>query len=107
MKIKKLLISAVLLSVIPMSAYALVLGGGSNLGLFGYPSHSCTKPFEPMKPIFLEDQFSVDLYNSEVEQYNYELEAYVSCLQDYISNANNDIKRIQEKILEATNFTSY
>jgi hypothetical protein len=75
--------------------------GGSNLGFQGYPSHQCRTPYKPNKPYSFDNQWEVDLYNSKVNSYNLELESYIRCIEEYIDNANNDIKRIQERVQEA------
>lgn len=90
----------VALVLVPCLALAIVLGG-SNLGLFGYPSHSCSKPQKPHKPFQFTDQWELDRYNAEVRRYNSELELYFSCINEYIDNSKNDIRRIQEKMQEA------
>lgn len=71
-------------------ALALVFGG-SNLGIFGYPDHTCSKPY---KPYSFTAQWEVDQFNSE-------LTAYYSCIDEYVENAKNDIDRIIEKANEA------
>ena len=85
---------------------AIVLGG-TNLDLFGYPSHKCYKPIKPLKPYSFSDQFEVDSYNSKVASYNSELMSYLDCLQRYIDNAKNDIERIKEKIKETIDESKY
>jgi len=83
------------LCAIPI-AQAIVLGG-SNLGVFGYPAHECSPPYnKPTKPYQFTDQWEVDHYNSQVRQYNDELEAYFDCINEYVDNAKNDIRRIKE-----------
>ncbi|HEV2563395.1 MAG TPA: hypothetical protein VGT78_14760 [Rhizomicrobium sp.] len=79
-----------------------VVIGGSNLPLFGYPDHQCTKPYDkPVKPYEFHDQDEINLYNSEVDEYNSQLERFTACIREYLENANNDIKRIQEKAQDA------
>lgn len=75
--------------------------GGSNLGFSGYNDHSCSKPMKPYKPYSFNSQWEIDNYNMEVENYNYQWRSYISCIEEYLENANNDIKRIQEKQQEA------
>lgn len=103
---KKRILSGVLFWLIPLNIYAVVFGG-SNLGLFGYPSHSCFKPTKPFKPYSLDSQWEVDIYNIEVDFYNSQLQQYSSCIDVYIESANNDIKRIKEKAQEAIDDASY
>jgi hypothetical protein len=79
-----------------------VVFGGSNLGPFGYPSHQCNPPYsKPIEPYQFESQWEVDSYNLEVERYNQELEGFIECVREYIENADNDVRRIQEKTDEA------
>lgn len=78
----------------PTTVYAIAIGG-SNLGVFGYPSHDCIKPTKPIKPYSFSNQWEVDSYNSKVNLYNSKLEQYINCIQEYVENANNDIKRIK------------
>ena len=85
------------LFLLPSLAAAIVFGG-SNLGIMGYPDHSCSPPYsKPIKPYQFNSQWEIDQYNSEVQSYNYELETYLDCIQEYVDNAKNDIKRITEK----------
>lgn len=65
--------------------------GGSNLSYFGYPEHTCRKPYKPYS-------FTTQ---SEVDSYNYDLERFVDCVQEYVDNADSDIKRIRERVDEA------
>ena len=95
--IKKLLLTLILISP---AGFALVLGG-SNLGMFGYDEHSCTKPFPPSKPYAFNSQWEIDTYNNEVDYYNSERESYVRCIRDYVDNAENDIEIIKEAIESA------
>lgn len=84
-------------------AYALVFGG-SNLGVFGYPEHSCSKPYgKPYKPFQFNSQYEIDTYNSEVESYNQKLSDYLDCIRDYVDNAKNDIERVKEAANDAIN----
>lgn len=97
----KTCISAVAIVLLASAtAHAFVIGG-SNLTLSRYPEHNCSKPDKPYRPYSLDDQFAVDSYNRQVRAYNLELEEYVSCLKEYVENAENDIKRIKEKVKEA------
>ncbi len=73
------------LLVMSSSAFAMVFGG-SNLGIMGYPKHSCSKPYKPFE---FTSQFEVDNYNRQ-------LAMYIGCIKEYVENANNDIERIQE-----------
>ncbi len=82
------------------SAFAIVIGG-TNLGFSGYPDHSCRKPNKPFKPYSFNSRWEVDSYNSQVDSYNYEHQRYIACVKEYLENADNDIKRIQEKMEEA------
>ncbi len=86
-------------SVSPL--YALVFGG-SNLGIFGYPSHRCTAPYsKPSKPYSFNSQWEIDEYNSDIDRYNSQMREYINCINEYVENAKNDIKRIKEKANEA------
>jgi len=79
-----------------------IVFGGSNLGLFGYPNHTCSKPYsKPTKPFRFNSQWEIDRYNSEVESYNAEVETYMDCIREYVDNAKNDIQRVKEKANEA------
>lgn len=99
MQIKKMAIVA--LSLIPLSAGAIVLGG-TNLGVLGYPELECRKPYDkPRKPYSFNNQWEVDQYNREVTRYNDELQQYKHCVVEYLENAENDILRIREAMEEA------
>ncbi len=87
----------VLLLSIPI-AHAGVFGG-SNLGFSGYPESSCFKPSKPTKP-YSSDRWQIESYNMQVQQYNSAWNLYISCVKEYLEDANNDIKRIQEKMEE-------
>jgi hypothetical protein len=100
------ILAIALFMVVPVTVFAIVIGG-SNLGMFGYSSHDCTKPTKPYKPYSFSDQWQIDSYNSEVDLYNSERERYVSCIKEYVENANNDIERIKEKAQEAINEVNY
>lgn len=102
---KKVLLCVIVLSL-PIAASAIVFGG-SSLGYMGYPSNDCAKPIKPFKPYSFDSQWEVDSYNTEVEQYNADFEAYIGCMKEYVENANNDIKRINEKIQEAIDEVRY
>jgi hypothetical protein len=65
--------------------------GGSNLGITGYPKHTCIKPYKPF-------QFSS---RWEVDSYNAQLDSFISCIRVYVDNAKNDIERIRESANEA------
>lgn len=75
--------------------------GGSNLGHWGYSKHTCLKPMKLYKPYSFNSQWELDKYNMDVDNYNNQWRYYVSCIEEYLENANNDIKRIQEKQQEA------
>lgn len=79
--------------------------GGSNLGLSGYPDHSCIQPVKPIKPAMFFGDLDVDLYNSAVRRYNSDLLFYQRCLEEYLDNAVNDIARIKEKMTDAVEST--
>lgn len=96
---KRLFLCAFLLGLSGIASA--IVFGGSNLGMFGYPDNTCTKPMPPRKPYAMTDQWQVDSYNRDVDRYNDELRTYQRCLRDYIEYATNDIKRIQEKAQEA------
>lgn len=89
-----------LLGSLSNSALAIVIGG-TNLGVFGYPDHSCRKPHKPIKPYSLNSRWEVDSYNRQVDSYNFELQRYIACMKEYLENASNDMKRIEEKMEEA------
>lgn len=95
-----------LLMTMPISVGAYIYGG-SNLGYSGYPPHDCNKPIKPSKPYSFNSQWEIDSYNSEVESYNSQLQYYISCVEEYTDNANNDMKRIQEKVQEAIDEANY
>lgn len=73
------------LLLISTTAFSFV-SGGSNLGLMGYPEHTCSKPYKPYE---FNDQYELDSYRSEVQ-------TYINCINEYVENANNDIERIRE-----------
>ena len=101
MKLKAFFLLA--LFAMPLQSYAYVYGG-SNLPVFGYPSHDCSQPYsKPYKPYSFNSQWEVDQYNREVRQYNDELEEYFSCIKEYVDNANSDLKRIQDAAQDAIN----
>lgn len=95
-----------LLMIIPLNAEAYIYGG-SNLGYSGYPSHDCNEPVKPFKPYSFTSQWEIDSYNAQVKNYNSQLQDYIACLEEYTDNANNDIKRIQEKAREAIDDKNY
>lgn len=82
------------------SVFAIVFGG-TNLGILGYPDHSCLKPTKPIKPYSFNSRWEIDSYNSQVDSYNMERQRYVGCVKEYLENSGNDIKRIEEKMEEA------
>jgi len=104
MKFPRVLIAVALLTVgFPIFSFGLVIGG-SNFGIFGYPSHECNPPYsKPYKPFSFNYQWEIDQYNSEVEIYNRELQEFLDCIDEYVNNAKNDIERIREKANEAIN----
>ena len=87
--------------------------GGLNSVFSEYPSHTCSLP--PLKPdelsLFSGDQnkeqevvnYNSELadYNSKVDDYNSQTLLYRKCIKEYISNANADMKKINEKLNEA------
>ena len=99
---RKYLVALLVMSaMIPTIVFGLVLGP-SNLGMFGYPQHNCSPPYsKPYKPYSFDSQWEVDNYNAEVEAYNYEIGIYFDCINEYLEAANNDIKRISERMDEA------
>ena len=80
-------------------AVAMVIGP-TNFGFSGYPAHSCYKPLKPRKPYSTTEQWEVDRYNIEVDSYNSQLRIYQDCASDYVEAAQNDMKRIREKVDE-------
>lgn len=86
---------------ISTAAFAFVVGP-SNFGLFGYPKHTCSKPWsKPSKPYQFEDQWQIDSYNREVDTYNSEVSQYLDCIRTYVDGAKRDIARIKESAGEA------
>ena len=92
-----------------------IVSGGSNLGLSGYPEHSCgKKPVEPSIMSHRRDpgdwsrdpQTRIEFEEMEYEGYEGLLSIYVDCINEYIDNANNDIKRIHEAISAASDEAS-
>ncbi|MBA3929012.1 MAG: hypothetical protein C0521_05405 [Xanthomonas sp.] len=71
--------------------------GPTNFGVMGYPSHECDKPRRPYQPV---DEW-------EADQYNRRLREYKTCMIEYLDGAQNDMKRIQEKMQEAANDARY
>ncbi len=82
--------AAIFCSLIASTAYAMVFGG-SNLGIFGYPKHTCTKPYKPF-------QFQSEY---ELENFKNEYSRSIDCIKEYVANADNDIKPISESANEA------
>ena len=92
-----------LLLTVPQSANTITFGG-SNLGVFGYPSHECGfRPSKPYKPYSLSSQWEVDSYNARVRAYNSDIEQYTTCINEYLDNCRNDINRIKDRMQEALN----
>jgi len=91
----KIFIFIVLQLLVSMQAFPYVLGG-SNLGVYGYPSHNCSVPSEPYKPYSFTSEYEVSSYNSSVDIYNMEIDEYIDCINTYVENANNDIQRIRD-----------
>ena len=83
-------------TLVTSCSYSAVFGD-SNLGLMGYPEHSCLKPMKLHKPYSFNSQWDIDNYNMQVDNYNNQWRYYVSCIEEYLERADNDIKRIQEK----------
>lgn len=88
MKLNYFLILVVFGGVLPCFAYVY---GGSNLGIFGYPDHTCSKPYKPFE---FRDQY-------ELDNYRFDYERYIDCINEYVRNGNNDIRRIQSKQQDA------
>ena len=99
-QVMKKLLLIIIFVLTPIRINAAVYGG-SNLGYGGYPSHSCIKPVTPFKPYSFNNKWEIDLYNSQVDLYNMQFRQYLNCIKEYLENANNDIKRIQEKSQDA------
>ena len=97
----KKLAAIFLMLTLSIPANALIFGG-TILGFTGYDDNSCflysTKPYQPYE---FNSQYEIDSYNMEVESYNTALNQYRQCITEYIENADNDIKRIQEKVNKA------
>lgn len=83
------------LTLVSGTSWAIVIGG-SNLGVFGYPEHDCVKPRRPLPPV---DQWAADSYNRDARRYR-------DCMIEYLENAENDIKRIKEKMEEVVDEAS-
>ena len=64
--------------------------GSSNLGPFGYPEFTGSKPMKP----YSRDTYSIDRYSTEVRN-------YVDETNRYIEAAVNDIQRIREQAEKA------
>ncbi len=81
-----------------------VVSGGSNLGLSGYPEHSCgLKPMEPTYETYPRDlQWEIEINDMQMDGYDALLSIYIDCINEYVNNANNDIKRIREAISAAS-----
>jgi len=103
---KKLLFIVLIVLNLQISLFGIILGG-TNLGILGYESYNCIKPIKPYKLYSFSNQREIDSYNSDIINYNMELKEYLDCLQEYIDNSNNDIRRIKEKINEATDEIDY
>jgi hypothetical protein len=82
----------------PVAAFVI---GGSNFGMFGYPSADCRKPDKPRRPFSPASEWEIDRYNGDVQTYNDEIEGYIRCVREYVENGQNDIKRVREKMQEA------
>ena len=87
-------------------SYQCVAGvsGGSNLGLSGYPEHSCgLKPMEPLAETYMRDSdWETVINDMQMDGHDTLLSMYVDCINEYVDNANNDIKRIREAISAAS-----
>ena len=90
-----------------------IVSGGSNLGLSGYPEHSCgEKPMEPpvesymRDPLMRDPQWEIEINDMQREGYDALLSIYIDCINEYVNNANNDIKRIREAISAASDEAS-
>lgn len=93
--------AGILAMVAAAPAQALVLGG-TNLSILGYPEAQCSKPDRPMRPYSASpSRGEIDTYNFAVDRYNSDLQAFTSCTREYIENAQNDVKRIRERMDEA------
>ena len=85
----------IIYSVTPTFSFVV---GGSNLGVLGYPAHSCSKPFsKPYKPFQFNSQREIDSYNSEVRRYNMDVSQYLDCIGEYADNGKNDMERIRDE----------
>jgi len=103
MNVKTLILVTVIGGMVSSTAVAIVFGG-SNLDIFGYPSHTCSPPYsKPIKPYTFNDQWEIDSYNSKIRNYNSEMESFRNCIQDYVDNAKNDMERIKENANAAIN----
>lgn len=75
-------------------------GGASNLAAdWRYPEPACSKP---TPPVSLSQTGATGAQMSQyaltVEQYNKRSSAYTKCVNTYLDNANEDIRRIQQKM---------
>lgn len=86
---KSIVMAIIALLAFTSVAFAFVIGE-SNLGIMGYPSHSC---YQPSKP-YGNDQWAWEHFKREVGDYE-------DCIRLYVEGAGNDQKRIAEKANEA------
>jgi hypothetical protein len=85
----------------------------TNFGFWGYPEFpdfDYYPPQKPTKPLFLDDEFGIQLYNNKVDQYNRELADFLATIEDYeedaehyCQNCRNDYEEIRQKGLDLLN----
>lgn len=74
----------------------------SNLAAgWSYPDAPCSKPTPPMSLTQVEGSVPLGQYQLLVETYNKRSTAYSQCVNRYLDNANEDIRRIQQKMEDA------
>ena len=94
----KLLLS-VIIFIISNNLLAIVFGG-SNLGMFGYSSHDCSKPYRPYQ---FNSQYEVDDYNNEVLT----SEDYTVDTLDMIEFFNDNIEDFVKKCKQNEDLNGY
>jgi len=101
MKIKKLVIAAILTMAVPAAAFSY----GSNMSFY-YQKCSCSKPMKPFVPTY-KSPAAVRSYNLDVEQYNIDWSDYIDCVNDYVKSAKADIELIVQSANAAVKETKY
>lgn len=89
MKINKVILLLIILTICSTSvAFGFVMGK-TNFELTGYPEFN-KKHYRPSKP-YSQDSYSMQKYRMDMEE-------YIQYAKDYNEAANNDIQRIQESV---------